>query len=71
MIFSAAREFKGEGEVDRGAAFNALIETTGSNDVAVALWAALHGYSTLSHTVTHKDFPSHAAFVERLLDAYL
>ena len=37
----------------------------------VALWASLHGYATLTHTVRPKDFPPHDAFVARLLDAYL
>jgi AcrR family transcriptional regulator len=71
VIFSAARSSKGEAEVDRGAAFDALVETAGSPDVAVALWAGLHGYATLADTVTAKDFPPHGAFVERMLDAYL
>jgi AcrR family transcriptional regulator len=71
VIFSAARTFRDSGPVDRGAAFDALVETTADKDVAIALWAALHGYATLTQTVTKEDFPSPAAFVERLLDAYL
>ena len=71
VIFSAARTFKDSGPVDRGAAFDALVEATPHKDVAIAMWAALHGYATLTPTVTMADFPPPAAFVERLLDAYL
>lgn len=71
VIFSAARTAYSGETTDRGAAFDALVAATPSKDVALGLWAALHGYATLTHTVTPKDFPPHAAFVERLLDAYL
>ena len=79
VIFSAARAFEGSGDVDRGAAFDALVAATAtviednarSHDVAIALWASLHGYATLTQTVTPYDFPAHDRYVSLLLDAYL
>jgi AcrR family transcriptional regulator len=79
VIFSARRTHEGTGAVDRSAGFDGLVDrvtavlgsSRAAHDVAVAVWSGLHGYATLRTFGPDKGFPPPAAFVDRLLAAYL
>lgn len=71
VLFSARRTYERSMEVDRSAGFDGLVALAGSQDVAIGLWAALHGYATLCPGGAPGEFPPHEQFVDRLLEAYL
>ena len=78
VLFSARRTYEGSAEVNRSAGFDGLVALViaalgseeAANDIAVAVWAALHGYATLCPGGSPGAFPPHEAFIDRLLDAY-
>ncbi|CAA9477914.1 MAG: hypothetical protein AVDCRST_MAG30-602 [uncultured Solirubrobacteraceae bacterium] len=86
VIFSARRTTSrpsGAGApVDRGEALDGLVRAVAAarpedapaehREVALAVWAALHGYGTLhARPPTEKRWPSRAKYVDRLLRAHL
>jgi AcrR family transcriptional regulator len=85
VIFSARRTTEREGgdggPVDRGEALDALVVAVAAllpedaraeaRDLALALWAALHGYATLSARTGVDSWPVPEAYVDLLMRAHL
>ena len=67
------------GAVDRRAAFDALVAAVaaargsaeGAEEIAVALWSALHGFAELRARGGPATFPPGERFARRLLDAWV
>ena len=81
VIFSARRTTSrgpGDGLVDRREALDALVEAVAAarpdddaGQLALSLWAGLHGYATLHARPPVERWPSAPAYVDRLLRAHL
>lgn len=79
VIFSARRELTGDHSnlAARMAGFDRLAEEAAAagadapQEVAGAIWAALHGFVTLRQNGMTKTFASSERYLERILDAFL